>query len=143
MYCYFKIGATRIKLQLNIEIVPDSHLSHLLVSSIPLKPLERAKILEHDEILEKEYDKVARKGSSAVPEDPTAEVDYHYVCFVKSGKNGHLYELDGDKRGPIDRGLVASDQDMLDEECLKVVKEYLDTNKELTGFSLMALAPSE
>ena len=34
------------------------------------------------------------------------EVDFHYVCFVKSSKTGHLYELGGDRKGPVDHGIL-------------------------------------
>lgn len=118
----------------------DAHLAKFLAKAVPLKPLERSHLLENDEKLEAAYNAVACKGISTVPEDPSAEVDYHYICFVKSSKNGHLYELDGDKRGPVDHGLVSEESDLLSEGYMKVVKRFIEKDADLTGFSLMALA---
>lgn len=98
--------------------------------------------MENDEKLEAAYHAVARKGTSEVPEDPSAEVDYHYICFVKSQQNGHFYELDGDKRGPVDYGLVGQG-DLLSDGCLKVVKEFIESNGSSVEFSLIAFAPVE
>lgn len=56
------------------------------------------------------------------PANPDGGVDYHYVCFVKSHKNGHLYELDGGRKGPVDLGHFAGD-DVLSEEGLAIIKE--------------------
>lgn len=103
----------------------------------------RAHLLENDEKLEAAYNAVACKGSSAVPEDPSAEVDYHYICFVKSPRDGHLYELDGDKRGPVDHGLVSEEDDLLAEGHLNAVKAFIGNDADLIGFCMMALAPSQ
>jgi ubiquitin carboxyl-terminal hydrolase L3 len=71
-------------------------------------------------------------------------VDYHFVCFVKSHRNGHLYELDGDRKGPIDRGLVlASEEDMLASGGLSVVREYIEREKGSCAFGLMALVKTD
>jgi ubiquitin carboxyl-terminal hydrolase L3 len=122
---------------------PGSTIAHLLDTSIPLAPPERAKALEDSEALESAYKTVAVQGDSAVPESPEDEVDYHYVCFVKSSKNGHIYELDGDRKGPIDHGFVGSDDDggdVLDQAGLKVVRTFLNREKGSNmNFSLLAL----
>ena len=34
------------------------------------------------------------------------EVDFRFVCFVKSNKNSRIYELDGDRKCPTDKGIV-------------------------------------
>jgi ubiquitin carboxyl-terminal hydrolase L3 len=78
-----------------------------------------------------------------VPTNPENEVDFHYVCFVKSHKDGHLYEMDGDRKGPVDRGLLGSDEDVLDEHSLSVIREFIQ--REDGGdmnFSLLVLAPA-
>jgi ubiquitin carboxyl-terminal hydrolase L3 len=117
-------------------------LSHLLASCRPLKPLDRAQILENDEELESAYRFVALEGDSKAPTNPENEVDFHYVCFVKSTKDGHLYEMDGDRKGPVDRGLLGSEKDVLDKHCLNVIREFIQ--REDGGdmnFSLLVLAP--
>ena len=122
---------------------PGSTIAHLLDTSVPLAPLERAKVLEDSEALESAYKTVALQGDSAVPESPEDEVDYHYVCFVKSSKNGHIYELDGDRKGPIDHGSVRSGDDggdVLDQAGLKIVRSFMDREKGGNlNFNLLAL----
>ncbi|KAK0674667.1 putative ubiquitin carboxyl-terminal hydrolase [Cercophora samala] len=123
-------------------ITPNSHLHRLLSTCIPLSPLQRATLLEDDEQLESAYKAVALRGDSAVPEDPEEEVDFHYVCFVKSHKSGHLYELDGDRKGPVDLGEFAGN-DLLSERGLGVLKGFIERIECEGGFSLLALAPAE
>jgi ubiquitin carboxyl-terminal hydrolase L3 len=123
-------------------ISPDSHLDHLLKACSPLPPDLRAPILEDDTYLEKAYAAVARQGDSAVPESPEAEVEFHYVCFVKSHKNGHLDLMDGDRNGPIDMGLLAAENDdVLVETALESVRSFVELAAKDSGFSLLALAP--
>lgn len=123
--------------------VPDSHLARLLASCAPLKPLDRAAVLENDEQLESVYMAAALQGDSEVPANPEDAVDFHYVCFVKSQKNGHLYELDGDRKGPIDRGPLDPGDDVLSEKALAVIREFIRHVARSVGFSLLALAPAE
>jgi len=75
-----------------------------------------------------------------VPDDPSSDVDYHYICFIKSSRDGHLYELDGDKRGPVDRGPAGDTTDLLAEDCLGIVQNFVRRDADLVGFGLMALA---
>lgn len=70
-------------------------------------------------------------------------MDLHYVCFVKSRKNNHLYELDGGRKGPLNRGFLGDD-DVLGEKAIRVVQDFIDREKESgrLDFSLVTLAPS-
>ncbi len=123
--------------------VPESHLSRLLERCRPLKPLDRAQMLEDDVELESAYRMVALQGDSEVPENPEDEVDFHYVCFVRSHKDGHLYEMDGDRKGPVDRRSLESDEDVLAEQSLNVVQEFIQReNGGNANFSLLVLAPA-
>ena len=108
-----------------------------------LQPDERAKILEDNEEVESTYATVARQGDSEVPENPEDEVDFHYVCFVRSPNSGHIYELDGDRKGPIDRGKFGGSEDMLSEGCLNLVRDFITKEKGNLNFSLMALVSNE
>lgn len=76
-----------------------------------------------------------------MPESAEDEVAYHYICFVPSAKNGHLYEMDGDCKGPVDRGdVLGPTRDLLDESSLNVVREFMAREGgDDIGFSLMAL----
>jgi len=83
---------------------------------------------------------VATQGTSRVPDNAEDEVDFHYVCFVKSQKSGRLYELDGDRRGPIDRGPVRPGDDI---PGLDIIRQYIEREEGNTNFSLMALVYNE
>jgi ubiquitin carboxyl-terminal hydrolase L3 len=105
-----------------------------------LPPNERPSILETSKELEQAYELVAREGSSVAPDDAEDEVDYHYVCLVRSHRNGRLYELDGDRSGPIDRGDVRGPgDDLIAAGGLRVVQEYIERGKGNSNFNLMAL----
>lgn len=110
---------------------------------IPLAPEARAWSLEDSAELEEAYRKAAIQGDSAVPE-ADSEVDFHYICFVKSKKTGNLFELDGDKKGPIDLGPVLSEgDDLLSDVSLKFVKDYIAREEGGNiNFGLMALGPN-
>jgi ubiquitin carboxyl-terminal hydrolase L3 len=95
--------------------------------------------------LERAHQSAASEGQSNVPgaED---DIDLHYVCFVKDEKN-HLWEMDGRRKGPLDRGVLQEDQDVLSEKALDLgVRRFLKREEETGGgelrFSLITLAPS-
>lgn len=103
-------------------------------------PEQLSEALESSDEIETIYDSVARQGTSRVPDSAEDEVDFHYICFVKSRKESHLYELDGDRRGPIDRGkTLKPDDDLLSETVLGVIREYINGGQGAIGFGLMAL----
>ncbi|KAF3031937.1 ubiquitinyl hydrolase 1 [Didymella heteroderae] len=118
----------------------DSILSEFLRHYRSLQPQDSAQALEASASLEAIYNEAAMRGDSTVPEDAQEEVDYHYVCFVKH-RHSHILELDGDRKGPIDKGvLLKHDDDMLSEGSMNVVREYIQREKGGNiGFSLMAL----
>lgn len=104
-----------------------------------MNPRERSLALEASEELEAAHTEAALQGDTAAPASAEDEVDFHYVCFAKS-RSGRLYELDGAKKGPIDRGHIPQDEDLLGPGALKLIKEYIQ--REGSGnfnFSLMAL----
>ncbi|KAG8995585.1 ubiquitinyl hydrolase 1 [Tulasnella sp. JGI-2019a] len=127
------------------SITPSSTLSNLLAKCIPVSPQARALVLEEDEELEKAYTTAATEGDSAVPENPEDEVDFHYVAFIKSTKNGNLYLMDGDRKGPVDLELsLTESDDLLSEPVLEVVRKFIQMEGgENLNFSLMALGPSQ
>ncbi|QQP49203.1 Ubiquitin carboxyl-terminal hydrolase [Caligus rogercresseyi] len=80
----------------NLESIKD-----FLDQSMGKSADEKANILEYDKDVCNSHDEVARAGQSAVP-NLNDNVDYHFVALIE--KNGTLYELDGRKSGPINRG---------------------------------------
>ena len=84
------------------------------------------------------------KGDSTVPTDAEDEVDFHFVCFVKSHKNGHLYEMDGDRKGPVDTGvLLGPEEDIFAAGGLGIVRKFIEReNGASLNFSLLVLTPT-
>lgn len=115
----------------------------LLEKAIPLEPEERALVLENSAELEKIHTTAAMKGDTAPPEFADSIVGHHYCCFVPSNKNGKLYLLDGDRRGPVDLGVrLKEGEDMLSEPALAAVRTYL-RREDSINFNLLALVKSE
>lgn len=113
--------------------------------AIPLKPVERADLLYESEALESAHQAAASGGDTSAPAAQDI-VDLHYVCFVKSNNN-HLWEMDGRRKGPLDRGELSPDEDVLSEKALDLgVRSFLKREVAAGGgdlrFSLITLAES-
>ena len=122
------------------QVQPGSDLANLLKEAVPLQPEDRAVLLEETDSLEKAHQAAAVTGDTKAP-DAQAEVDLHYVAFVKSEKNGHLFELDGRRKGPLDRGELKADEDVLSENALdRGVRAFMEREAADPRFSLIALA---
>ncbi|KAH7130496.1 hypothetical protein B0J11DRAFT_429087 [Dendryphion nanum] len=124
---------------------PDSDLSKLLSEAIPLKPVERANLLYESNALESAHQDAATGGDTSAP-SADDRVDLHFVCFIKSKEN-HLWELDGRRKGPLLRGDLAADEDVLSDKALDLgVRSFLKRETEAGGgdlrFSLIVLAPA-
>ncbi|KAH0533890.1 hypothetical protein FGG08_007489 [Glutinoglossum americanum] len=125
---------------------PSTDLSQLLASAVPLRPTERADLLYNSPSLESAHQSAAVLGDTAAPA-ADEKVDLHYVCFVKSKADGHLWELDGRRKGPLDRGALGPEDDVLGEKALEMgVRGFLRREEEGGGgelrFSLIVLSPS-
>nr|ACO14597.1 Ubiquitin carboxyl-terminal hydrolase isozyme L3 [Caligus clemensi] len=118
--------------------VESGFLKAFLDSSMSKNAGERAHLLEFDKNVCNSHDEVAREGQSAVP-DINDDVDYHFVALVH--KNGTLYELDGRKNGPINRGPTTKDSFLFD--AAEVCKKYMSQDPGNIKFSVLALTPSE
>jgi len=126
------------------HVDPDSSLDKLIKDAIPLKPIERADLLYESQALETAHQSAAAEGDTAAP-SADDKVDLHYVCFVKSNDN-RLWEMDGRRKGPLDRGELGADDDVLSEKALglgvrKFMKREADAGGDLR-FSLIVLAES-
>lgn len=126
-------------------IEKDSDLAKLLASAIPLKPAERADLLYESQALESAHQDAASTGDTAAP-SADDKVDLHFVCFVKDANN-HLWELDGRRKGPLDRGELPKGDDVLSEKALETgVRSFLKRETAAGGgdlrFSLIVLAPN-
>ncbi|KAJ7918129.1 ubiquitin carboxyl-terminal hydrolase [Mycena leptocephala] len=123
-------------------IEQDSLLASLLRTASPLGPAERAAALKYSDEIAQVYNHASQRGTSALlhADDP---VPGHYVCFVRSPKDGHIYELDGGKNGPVDHDeFLGGDRDMLSGG-LKLVQDFVGSRMDPANphFHLMALVP--
>jgi len=126
-------------------ISSDSDLAKLIKDAVPLNPTQRADLLYESQALEAAHQSAAAGGDTSAP-DADDNVDLHYVCFVKSETN-HLWEMDGRRKGPLDRGQLSADEDVLSEHALDLgVRSFLKREEQAGGgelrFSLIALAQS-
>lgn len=126
-------------------LATDSPLADLLASAVSLAPEQRADLLYNSSALESAHQSAAAKGDTAAP-SAKDDIDLHYVCFVKSRSN-HLWELDGRRKGPLDRGLLEPEDDVLSPKALDLgVRRFLKREEEVgqgeLRFSLVVLAPN-
>lgn len=127
------------------QITEGSDLEQLLKKAIPLNPTERADLLYKSEALESAHATAAAKGDTSAPE-ADASVDLHYVAFVKD-KDGNLWELDGRRKGPLKRGQLGPEDDVLSEKGQELgVQAFLKREEQAGGgelrFSVVMLGPS-
>lgn len=92
-------------------VSPSSPLATLLARAAPLDPLARAKLLSESRELETAHSVTASAGQTAAPA-ATDDVNLHFVCFVRDN-NARLVELDGRRRGVLDRGECPTQDDLL------------------------------
>lgn len=118
-----------------------STLDEIIKKSTPLEPNDRAKVLEDTPALATAHLEAASQGDTPAP-DANDDVELHYVCFAK-GNDGGLWELDGRRRGPIRRGDLNSDEDVLSPKSLSLGPlKFLEREGGDLRFSAVALAPS-
>ncbi|EAL91418.1 hypothetical protein V6000_005151 [Aspergillus fumigatus] len=123
-------------------IKPDSDLAAIRSLAIPLDMTKRAELLYNSEPFELAHKSVEQTGDSYA--DPTRERNGgHFVSFVKSG--GKLWELEGSRKGPLERGILADDEDVLSPRALdmglkRILKLNADGGEKNLLFSCIALA---
>lgn len=118
---------------------PGTTLDKLIKESTPLDPVQRARLLETTPALATAHKEAASQGDTAAP-DAQDDIDLHYVCFAK-GTDGGLWELDGRRTGPIRRGDLTQDEDVLSERGLALgALKFLEREGGDLRFSAVALA---
>lgn len=123
-------------------IQAGSDLDKLLKEALPLGPTPRADLLYNSQALEDAHKAAAQKGDTKAPL-PEEDNGYHYICFVKAD-DGHLWELNGGMKGPVDRGCLEPEEDALSDHALKLgVRTFLEyAESQDVEFSIVALAPA-
>lgn len=124
------------------QILPGSTLARIREEVVPLTALDRARVLEDSEELERAHADAAEMGDTTAPGD--AEYSgFHFAAFVR-GDDGCLYELEGGsgRMGPLNRGFIG-DEDLLGEKALPIGIGRLVAMEKESGdyrFSCTALA---
>lgn len=127
-------------------IVPNSDIDKIRRDAIPLQMEERAQMLYDSQPFERAHCSVAYMGDTVAPAPGGPEhAGQHFVSFVKAD-DSHLWELEGSRKGPIDRGLLADDEDVLSPRALelglkRVIKLVQDAGINDLRFSCTVLAP--
>ncbi|KAG9246052.1 ubiquitin carboxyl-terminal hydrolase-like protein isozyme L3 [Calycina marina] len=108
---------------------------------------ERAQHLYNSAEFEKLHQSVATMGDARAPSAEEGDkLGQHFVAFVK-GSNGHLWQLEGPLKGPIDRGLPPADADALSPTAIergiaRVIALDIAGGGSDLQFSATALAPT-
>jgi ubiquitin carboxyl-terminal hydrolase L3 len=128
------------------HILPSSTLSKIRDDALPKSIWERAKVLEDSDEFEKAHADAAKLGDTAAPPPVSDQhTGQHFVAFVKA-KDGHLWELEGGRQAPLDRGALDEDEDVLSPAALeKGIGRLMRIETEKGGdlrFSAIALAPA-
>lgn len=130
------------------HILPGSDFEKIRRDAIPLKMAERAQMLYDSQPFETAHASVANMGDTAAPTPEIGHhVGHHFVSFVKAD-DGHLWELEGSRKGPINRGFLAEDEDVLSPKALelglkRVIKLVQGAGIDNLRFSCTALAPRQ
>lgn len=123
-------------------IQPDSDLATIRSQAIPLQMTERADMLYNNVPFEIAHKSVEEAGDTVVI--PAAErIGQHFVSYVKA--DGKLWELEGGRKGPLERGSLVDDEDVLSPRALdlglkRIIKLVSDAGGEDLRFSCIALA---
>lgn len=127
------------------QITAGSNLEKLLKEAVNLDPVQRADLLYESKSLEAAHASAAATGDTKAP-DANADIDLHFVAFIKDAQN-NLWELDGRRKGPLNRGKLDGDNDVLSEQGQEIgVRSFLRREEEAGGgelrFSVIMLGPS-
>ncbi|KAI7825984.1 ubiquitin carboxyl-terminal hydrolase isozyme L3 [Gamsiella multidivaricata] len=122
----------------SLKLDEGSIIETFLKRTIEMSPAERAKALEEDKAWAHVHEGHASTGQTATP-DLADDVDLHYVCLIE--RDGHLYELDGNKPYPINHGTTSKDTFLLD--AIKVAKEFVKRDPDNLNFSVIAATTAE
>lgn len=123
-------------------ILPGSDLDRIRRDAVPLPMKERADLLYNSAPFEEAHKSCAPLGDTAATEEGHSG---HFVAFVKAGDGGHLWELEGGRKGPLDRGALADDEDVLSPRALdlgfrRVIRLDQEAGGENLWFSCIALS---
>lgn len=125
-------------------ILPGSTLEKIRADAVNRVMVDRAQMLYDNQEFEDAHASVAAMGDTKPPSPDAGHLGQHFVAFVR-GKDRHLWELEGSRKGPIDRGVLLGDEDVLSPRALamglkRVIKVEQDAGGDDLRFSCIALA---
>jgi ubiquitin carboxyl-terminal hydrolase L3 len=128
------------------HIKPNSTLDIIRREALPKTIWERAKVLEESDEFEKAHADAAELGDTTAPTPQSEEhTGQHFVAFIKA-RDSHLWELEGARKDPLDRGVLKDDEDVLSPAALeKGLVRLMKIESEKGGdlrFSAIAMAKS-
>lgn len=124
------------------HIQPGSTLDEIRKAALPLRMAERSDVLYNNVAFEEAHKSVEQIGDTpALPS--TEHAGQHFVAYIKS--EGRLWELEGSRMGPLDRGNLGDGEDVLSPKALELgLKRIIDLESKNGGtdlrFSCIALA---
>jgi len=139
------IGLLHALANSDVTFTPESPLAKFIDECKDKDPEERAKLLETTPLFANIHAEAASSGQTTVPQDLNTE--NHFTCFVmapdvrsrEGGTAAHsmrLIELDGRRRGPIDRGECT---DLL-RNVAKIAQDSFIAQSSSLHFSMIALS---
>lgn len=132
------IGLLHALANSNVPFIPDSPLAKFVDECRKITPDKRAKLLETTSLFADIHAEAATAGQTEVPRD--LDTDLHFTCFVESAHDGtgsRVIELDGRRKGPVDRGQCTN----LLSDVARIVKDVYLTEGAGVNFSMMYLGP--
>ncbi|KAJ8090532.1 ubiquitinyl hydrolase 1 [Marasmius tenuissimus] len=129
------IGLLHALINSQAAFKPDSPLDQFAQACKDKSPTERAQYLETTPLFANIHAEAAGTGQSAVPTN--LDTDLHFTCFV-AGQDGKIWELDGRRKGPVERGVV---QDDFLKEVANTIKETYVSQSSSIQFGMVALGP--
>ncbi|KAG7093862.1 hypothetical protein E1B28_007500 [Marasmius oreades] len=127
-----------IKQTSKVSLKPGSPLDQFVQVCRDKSPADRAQLLETTPLFANIHAVAAGTGQSAVPTN--LDTDLHFTCFVaSSGEAGtRIWELDGRRKGPVDRGLVNAE---FLKDVANMIKETYVAQSSSIQFGMVALGP--
>ncbi|KAF7526368.1 hypothetical protein G7054_g10789 [Neopestalotiopsis clavispora] len=124
------------------HIQPGSTLDEIRSAALPLKMKERADMLYNCDAFEQAHKSVEQVGDTGIL-DKAEDNGQHFVAYIKA--EGHLWELEGSRKGPLDRGSLDEDEDVMSPRALNLgLKRTIKVEQDGGGtdlrFSCIALA---
>ncbi|KAH7411497.1 hypothetical protein BKA64DRAFT_720217 [Cadophora sp. MPI-SDFR-AT-0126] len=129
-------------------LTPNSLALQIREAALPLQTEARAQMLYDNDAFLTAHQSVAELGDTVAPDAETGErLGQHFVAFVKGEGDGHLWELEGSRKGPIDRGYLG-EEGLLSERGVELgIGRVIEMERRSGGgdlrFSCIALAGGE